>query len=74
MTGQSADEAEKEVKVAIQRVFHWAAYTDKYGGSVQVRKYMNLTTSVLPRDPVQIISYSYSVTTGGTSTNIIYGK
>ena len=45
MTGQSADEAEKEVKVAIQRVFHWAAYTDKYGGSVQVRKYMNSTAS-----------------------------
>lgn len=45
MTGQSADEAEKEVKVAIQRVFHWAAYTDKYGGSVQVRKYMNSTTA-----------------------------
>ncbi len=37
MTGQSGDEAEKEVKAAIQRVFHWAAYTDKYGGTVQVR-------------------------------------
>lgn len=37
MTGQSAEQTEKEVKVAIQRVFYWAAYTDKYGGSVQVR-------------------------------------
>lgn len=37
MTGQGEEMAEKEVKVAIQRVFHWAAYTDKYGGSVQVR-------------------------------------
>lgn len=36
MTGQGEEMAEKEVKVAIQRVFHWAAYTDKYGGSVQV--------------------------------------
>ena len=36
MTEQSVEEAEKEVKVAIQRVFYWAAYTDKYGGSVQV--------------------------------------
>ena len=44
MTGQSADQAEKEVKVAIQRVFHWAAYTDKYGGTVQVRKNMINTT------------------------------
>lgn len=40
MTGQSADEAEKEVKVAIQRVFHWAAYADKFGGTVQVRMYL----------------------------------
>ena len=39
MTGQSVDEAEKEVKVAIQRVFHWAAYADKFGGTVQVRIY-----------------------------------
>lgn len=36
MTGQGEEMAEREVKVAIQRVFHWAAYTDKYGGSVQV--------------------------------------
>lgn len=40
MTGQSTDEAEKEVKVAIQRVFHWAAYADKFGGTVQVRMYL----------------------------------
>ena len=48
MTGQNADEAEKEVKVAIQRVFHWAAYTDKYGGTVQVRMYLfnNLIGSI----------------------------
>ena len=43
MTGRSADEAEKEVKVAIQRVFHWAAYTDKYGGTVQVREWIRST-------------------------------
>ena len=44
MTGQNADEAEKEVMVAIQRVFHWAAYTDKYGGSVQVIIFYESTT------------------------------
>lgn len=46
MTGQNADEAEKEVKVAIQRVFHWAAYTDKYGGTVQETSWYGTTIKV----------------------------
>ena len=29
--------AEREVNEAIERLFHWAAYADKYGGNVQVR-------------------------------------
>ena len=32
----SLKEAEKQVEVAIRRLFHWAAYADKYGGNVQV--------------------------------------
>ena len=35
-TGCSTEDAEKEVETSIQRLFHWAAYADKYGGSVQV--------------------------------------
>ena len=37
-TGQSKEQADKEVSLSIQRLFHWAAYCDKYGGNVQVRK------------------------------------
>ena len=36
ITGQSIEEAKNEVKLSVQRVFHWAAYTDKCGGTVQV--------------------------------------
>ena len=36
MTGCSQEEASKEVDIAIQRLFYWGAYTDKYGGTVQV--------------------------------------
>ena len=37
MTGKSMDEARREVDLSVQRLFHWGAYCDKYGGSVQVR-------------------------------------
>jgi aldehyde dehydrogenase (NAD+) len=36
MTGKSLEEALREVDVSINRLFHWGAYCDKYGGSVQV--------------------------------------
>ena len=36
MTGQSKGQCEKEVETALERLFFWAAYCDKYGGSVQV--------------------------------------
>ena len=36
MTGGSTEEALQEVDISIDRLFHWAAYCDKYGGSVQV--------------------------------------
>lgn len=34
--GCSENEALKEVEVSVSRLFHWAAYADKYGGNVQV--------------------------------------
>ena len=36
MTGCSLEEAKKEVETAIQRLFYWGAYADKFGGTVQV--------------------------------------
>jgi len=34
-TSCTREEGESEVDASIQRLFHWAAYADKYGGSVQ---------------------------------------
>lgn len=36
MTGCDEASAREEVQLAIQRLFHWGAYADKYGGTVQV--------------------------------------
>ena len=36
MTGKSIEEGRKEVDLSINRLFHWGAYCDKYGGNVQV--------------------------------------
>ena len=35
LTGVSSEDAESEVEKSIQRLFFWAAYADKYGGTVQ---------------------------------------
>lgn len=35
LTGVSVDEGRKEVDASIARLFHWGAYADKYGGTVQ---------------------------------------
>lgn len=39
MTGCEEAVAREEVELTIQRLFHWGAYADKYGGAVQVRDY-----------------------------------
>lgn len=36
VTGRGLADCEKEVDLAIQRLFYWGAYADKYGGTVQV--------------------------------------
>ena len=36
MTGRKLDDCIGEVDHAIQRLFYWGAYADKYGGVVQV--------------------------------------
>jgi len=35
MTGVTSDEASQEVEKCIERLFYWAGYADKYGGTVQ---------------------------------------
>jgi aldehyde dehydrogenase (NAD+) len=37
MTGCSIEDGRKEVDLSVHRLFHWGAYCDKYGGTVQVR-------------------------------------
>jgi len=36
MTGKKLQDCRTEVDLSIQRLFHWGAYCDKYGGTVQV--------------------------------------
>ncbi|KAK0052885.1 aldehyde dehydrogenase family 16 member A1 [Biomphalaria pfeifferi] len=43
MTNKSKEESTNEVEVAIQRLFYWAAYCDKYGGLVQETSLYGLT-------------------------------
>ncbi|ROT78477.1 hypothetical protein C7M84_002802 [Penaeus vannamei] len=35
LTGKKTTESEKEVDATLARLFHWAAFCDKYGGAVQ---------------------------------------
>jgi len=35
MTGVTTEQANKEVEKSIERLFYWAGYADKYGGTVQ---------------------------------------
>ena len=39
MTGRKLEDCRSEVDISTQRLFHWGAYCDKYGGSVQVRTF-----------------------------------
>ena len=36
LTGATEEAGLDEVDLSIKRLFHWAAYADKYGGNVQV--------------------------------------
>ena len=45
LTGVTQAEAELEVSQSVARLFHWAAWADKYGGSVQeTQLYGTITT------------------------------
>lgn len=52
-TGCKIDEAVKEVDASINRLFHWAAYADKYGGTVQETQLYGATVKV--QEPVGVV-------------------
>ena len=43
MCGKPLEDCKKEVDLAIQRLFYWGAYADKYGGQVQVGSNSNFS-------------------------------
>ncbi|KAL5479194.1 hypothetical protein EMCRGX_G022685 [Ephydatia muelleri] len=53
MTGRSLDDCLKEVDLAIQRLFYWGAYADKYGGVVQETTLYGCTVRI--NEPVGVI-------------------
>lgn len=55
-TGCSMEDAEKEVEATLERIFHWAAYADKYGGNVQETQHYGTVLRV--HEPVGIVAIS----------------
>jgi len=53
LTGVSDEEAEAEVAQAVARLFYWAAYADKYGGTVQETQLYGTVIKI--HEPVGII-------------------
>ena len=46
MTGGTIEQGRAEVDASIDRLFHWAAYADKYGGTVQETTLYGATVKV----------------------------
>jgi len=53
MTGQTRKSAQVEVDVAVERLFTYAAWADKYGGSVQETTLRGITVAV--NEPIGVI-------------------
>uniref|UniRef100_A0A8D0GG21 Aldehyde dehydrogenase domain-containing protein n=1 Tax=Sphenodon punctatus TaxID=8508 RepID=A0A8D0GG21_SPHPU len=53
LTGASSEDALHEVDLSVQRLFHWAAYSDKYGGAVQETPLYG--AALLCREPVGVV-------------------
>ncbi|XP_065831165.1 aldehyde dehydrogenase family 16 member A1-like [Oscarella lobularis] len=58
MTGRSLQDAKEEVDLSIQRLFHWGAYADKYGGTVQETTLYGCTVKV--NEPVGVMGIACS--------------
>jgi aldehyde dehydrogenase (NAD+) len=54
MTGRDVESCNAEVEMTIQRLFHWAAYADKYGGTVQETSFYGVTTKI--HEPVGVVA------------------
>merc|ERR1712051_513945 len=53
LTGVSLTEAEAEVDKSVQRLFYWASYADKYGGTVQETQLYGTVIKI--HEPVGVI-------------------
>jgi len=53
MTGVKIDKARAEVNLSIDRLFHWAAFADKSGGTVQETTLRGLVTAI--HEPIGVI-------------------
>ena len=53
MTGRSHKSAQLEVQAAIERLFTWAAWADKYGGALQETTLRGITVAV--NEPIGVI-------------------
>jgi len=53
LTGVSSEEAETEVSQSVARLFYWAAYADKYGGTVQETQLYGTVIKI--HEPVGVI-------------------
>ncbi|XP_060065469.1 aldehyde dehydrogenase family 16 member A1-like isoform X1 [Ylistrum balloti] len=53
MTGKSMDDCRTEVDLSVKRLFHWGAYCDKYGGTVQETTLYGATVKI--HEPVGVI-------------------
>ncbi|XP_067674449.1 aldehyde dehydrogenase family 16 member A1-like [Haliotis asinina] len=53
MTGQPLDAGRQEVDLAVQRLFYWGAYCDKYGGAIQETTLYGATVKI--HEPVGVI-------------------
>jgi len=53
MTGEKIDKAREEVDLSIDRLFHWAAFADKSGGTVQETTLRGLVTAI--HEPIGVI-------------------
>jgi aldehyde dehydrogenase (NAD+) len=53
MTGCKQADAEREVQLSIERLFTYAAYADKFGGTVQETELRGLTVAI--REPIGVI-------------------
>lgn len=53
VTGQSGEQAGREVDASVSRLFHWAALCDKYGGYVQETQLYGMVVRV--NEPVGVV-------------------